>query len=54
MLPDRRRAATRDVLADRPDDGQGGLDVQLGPRQDPGQLTGAQGGCRLATKINSD
>lgn len=35
--------AVMDLVADRPDRVQGGLDVVLGPRQDGTQLPGAEG-----------
>ena len=53
MLADRRAAAPPDVLADRPDRGQGGLHIQLGARQQAGELAGAQLAGGLTAKIHS-
>ena len=53
MLADRRAAAPPYVLADRPDRGQGRLHVQLGARQQAGQLAGAQLAGGLPAKIHS-
>ena len=53
MLADRVGAAAPDILDDGPDGGQGRVHVKLGPREHPGQLTGAQLAGGLTSKIDS-